>query len=268
VVSINVRIFDLSNKKRQAFRKKRQTIMTAKEAKTTTVFFINYDEKLAKVKSSSYYDFVRTFEDSDTHSKPYFVEDISKNEITGNYEDNGQWCVMYTDNRESYLLDDDFNNEEEAEDYCFEKLERTDFKYSNESTVYFNTEGAAENEIIKSMVDELNIDKDVAANIFRKQNIVNEKRTEQNLIHRLKINKENEVRKSYLIPAVLAEAHSLKIDTEFIEGVKKLKFLTKTEKSKLSQSLLKGLLQRNNKQKIDSDFWQVLRILKVKAEKI
>ncbi len=61
-----------------------------------------------------------------------------------------------------------------------------------------------------------------------------------------------------------AEAASIKIDEEFKKAVAWAYEVTGEEKSKRSASALKGLLSRNNIEKINTDFWTVFRILKNK----
>lgn len=61
--------------------------------------------------------------------------------------------------------------------------------------------------------------------------------------------------------AIMQEAKSIVVDEEFISDVAKV-FGSGEEKSKAMASAFKALLQRNNIDKINSDFWQVFRILK------
>ena len=58
------------------------------------------------------------------------------------------------------------------------------------------------------------------------------------------------------------EADSILIDDEFKNAVKWAEEARGYEKSKRMTSAMKGLLERVGKDKIDTDFWQVFRILK------
>lgn len=89
----------------------------------------------------------------------------------------------------------------------------------------------------------------------------------KNREHREKVTKEQEAKKAALAIAVPLEAESLTIDQAFIDGVKELKTMIGQAKSTASAAIMKALLKRNNHTEIISDFWQVFRILKAKAEK-
>lgn len=68
--------------------------------------------------------------------------------------------------------------------------------------------------------------------------------------------------------AILNEANELVIDEEFKIAVKWASEVEGEEKSKRSASAMKGLLERLGRELIETDFWQVYRILKTKASHI
>lgn len=66
--------------------------------------------------------------------------------------------------------------------------------------------------------------------------------------------------------AVHAEANSLIIDDIFISAIEWANKATGLEKSDRMASAMKGLLSRNNIEKVNTDFWQVFRIVKANSE--
>ena len=68
--------------------------------------------------------------------------------------------------------------------------------------------------------------------------------------------------------AILAEANSVSTDQDFAADLKWAGEVSGAEKSDRMASAMKALLSRNSIEKVDTDFWQVFRILKAKAEKV
>lgn len=160
----------------------------------------------------------------------------------------------------------DFNNEEDAELYYYERSEWYVQEKNWDAPAFYGTESEAENDIIEVMAEKDSIDKTVAASIFSKRKRVNAKRSVLIKQHLEKFDKEYIERKEYLAIAVPAEADSITIDKIFIDDVKELKHKSGVDKSNYAASIMKGLLSRNNMGRIQSDFWQVFRLLKSKAE--
>lgn len=157
-----------------------------------------------------------------------------------------------------------FNNEEDADLYYYERCQWYITEKNWDAPYPYYSEEEAENDIIERMADCDSIGKDVAASIYRKSKIVKGAREVAAKIHREKVTADIKARKTRLSIEVPAEAESLKIDEQFKAAVKWANEATGNEKSQRSSSALKGLLERNGKAKIDSDFWQVYRILKNK----
>lgn len=234
---------------------------TVKKAKETEIWIIknSFPEK------TNLYDWVMNFEDEDkliiTHDEEPEKDD------TGNwYDSNNEWKVIFKPvNRNSRFIQI-FESEEEAEDFCFNRIFEYDFNEPNEDTSYFYSEKEAEDFIIERLADNLQIDLDVAKHIYRKSKIVFDIRKKRDAEHRAKITAEHEARKKWLSVEIPKEAASLTIDEQFKAAVRWADEATGNEKSQRSASALKGLLERNGKAKIDSDFWQVYRILKAQTE--
>ena len=74
--------------------------------------------------------------------------------------------------------------------------------------------------------------------------------------------KEAIIQKENLTKEIAKEAGNIAIDEEFKRVVKLADTFEGLEKSKVSASALKGLLERNKIDKIKTDFWKVYRILK------
>lgn len=158
-----------------------------------------------------------------------------------------------------------FDNAEDAELYYYERCEWYIQEKNWNAPSFFYTEKEAEDHIIHDISDVNRIDLGVAAHIRRKQIIVKKERATREAAHRAKITAEYEARKAYLATAVPAEAATFVIDEKFIRDLKEAKNLIKQDKNNRHASALKGLIERNGKEKIESDFWQVFRILKAKA---
>lgn len=157
-----------------------------------------------------------------------------------------------------------FDNEVDAEMFLYDCKENYVQEKNWDAPCIFYTEEEAQNDLIQSIADNDGIDKDVAASIYRKSKIVKERRAYLDKLTREKATAEYEARKARLAIEVTAEAASLVIDDEFKQAVKEASLLSGNEKSNKCASALKGLLQRNGKDKIESDFWQVFRIIKAK----
>lgn len=104
----------------------------------------------------------------------------------------------------------------------------------------------------------LNTENDVVKEILQKEM----ERKAQNVIDTNKI----EASKIALKEAIRNEAESIIIDEDFKTALKYAAQVEGKEKSDRMASAFKGLLQRNNIDKVNTDFWQVFRILKAKAE--
>lgn len=236
---------------------------TVKEAQETTIYIVNRNNM---IEETNLYDHVMNFESENKLTSEYH-EDEEIDEETGTITDNGKWRLRYHRvNRPSHLLDEEFETEEEADDEIFDRIYRIDFERANEDTLYFYSEEEARRDIIYVMSGEFDIDKDVAANIYRKQVIVFEERKKRAAILQAKATAERNERVAYLSKAVPEEAASIVIDDQFKQDIEAADLLAGMEKNNAHAASMKGLLSRNNIEKINSDFWQVFRILKAKAE--
>lgn len=154
----------------------------------------------------------------------------------------------------------EFESEEEAELEIYERTEWYIGEKNWDAPIFFESEEEAIADLAASFEKPV----EVITRYLSIKAITDRKNKE----HRAKVDLEYTARKAYLATAVPAEAETIAIDRLFIEGTKELKSKTGNEKSQYSASIMKGLLQRNNIEKIETDFWQVFRILKSKAEKI
>lgn len=236
-------------------------MITVKQAQSEIIWFINGD---GFAKSTSIYEYIKFFEDREKMLRSIYKENFELNEETGNYEDNGKWRLIYCHiNRPTQLLSDEFETEEDADN---EILNRIYYDFEKSCAEYFSSEKEAELVIIERMADEYSIDPIVAESIFRKKKIVFDIRQTENAIHQAMITKEREQRKKWLSIAVPAEADSIIIDSRFKDALLYAETANGYEKSKRMASAMKWLLQRNGLTEIKTDFWQVLRLLKAKAE--
>lgn len=158
-----------------------------------------------------------------------------------------------------------FYNEEDANLYYYERCEWWIAEKNWDAPCWFDSEEEAENDIIEGYASNFGIDKEVAANIRRKEKIVKAIKEEKAAAHLAKVAAEYEARKAYLAETVPAEAATITIDQQFVEDLKAITGKNGNEKANRHAAAFKALLQRNGKQKIESDFWQVFRILKQKT---
>lgn len=207
------------------------------------------------------YDWVMKFEDEDklviTHD-----EEPEQDEAGNWYDANTEWKVIFKRVNRSSQFVESFESEEEAENFCFNRIFEYDFNEANEDTSYFYSEKEAEDVIIERLASNLYIDLEVAKNIYRKSKIVFSIREKRDAEYQAKVTAEKEARKAWLSVEVPKEAASITIDEDFKAAIKWASEATGNEKSNRMASALKGLLARNGKDKIETDFWQVLRILK------
>jgi hypothetical protein len=83
-----------------------------------------------------------------------------------------------------------------------------------------------------------------------------------------KAERERKARKELKMQMAQQEADSIIIDDEYCKAVAWADEVSGMERNNRHASALKGLLQRVGKGKIESDFWQVQRILKARARDI
>lgn len=159
----------------------------------------------------------------------------------------------------------DFDNAEDAELYYYDRCEWYVREKNWNAPQFYDTEAEADNCIIEAIAADEDIDIEVAKHIYRKRKIVNAIREERRKIRHEQFLKEQKERKTYLSNAVPAEAEIIVIDQQFIDDLKAITGKNGSDKSNKHAAAFKALLQRNNKEKIESDFWQVFRILKQKA---
>lgn len=223
---------------------------TVKQAKEITIYVI--DNETSMVSATALYNHVMLFEDENKQSTRFDDEE-------------GVWYIdNHRVNRSTTRGNIPFDTEEEAEDDIFDNIYNYDFEKST-GTEYFSSEKEAEDVIIERMMQWHDISKKVAVHIYRKMKIVFIARQIKNAIHRAQITKEYNERKAWLAIEVPKEADSIVIDDEFKTAIKWAEETKGKEKSDRMASAMKGLLSRNGKEKIETDFWQVIRILKAKA---
>lgn len=179
------------------------------------------------------------------------------------------WSQKINRNAERCTWLGTFDSEDEADLAIYDRVEWYYVSEKNwDAPIFWGTEEEAADDIIEAMADQFDIDKDVAASIYSKKIRVDAKRKELAIAHRAKVTAEYEARKAWLVTAVSAEADTIEIDNAFIEAMKTANQLSGNEKSSHCARSFKALLERNNIIEIKSDFWQVFRVLKAKAEKV
>ena len=164
-----------------------------------------------------------------------------------------------------------FDTEEEAEDYIFSKTFDYDFLEDDQRhTSYYDAFEEALEDIGESLSCKFDIDIDVAKSYYlhyEKAKKIRQQRQEkwriENNLRQEKWRIENNLRQEQLKQKSKEEAKTIQIDDEFINDYKNV-FINKisgNEKSKHLSIAFQNLLQRINKPKIESDYWQVFRLL-------
>ncbi len=156
-----------------------------------------------------------------------------------------------------------FDNEEDAELYYYERSEWYVSEKNWNAPQYFGSKEEAEADLIQTIADGESIDFKVAQSIYRKAQKVAARRAELKAIAQA----EHTKRRAEIKAAVPIEADSIAIDDEFKTGVQEMVSLAGGLKSKHAEKIMAELLSRNGRTAIESDFWQVFRILKARAEK-
>jgi len=221
-----------------------------------------------EVVSSSYRDYLLDYGQDLTTTPNGIADRMHIREVKDDEDNVIEWQIWtwgVNGNHPAYT-GTSFDNEEDAELYYYERCQWWVLEKNWDAPTYYFSEEEAENDIIERMADIDSIDKDVAASIYRKSKIVKEAREMADKIHRAKVTAEHEARKRRLAIEVPAEAASLVIDEQFKAAVRWANEATGQDKSQRSASALKGLLERNGRTEITSDFWQVYRILKAQTE--
>lgn len=154
----------------------------------------------------------------------------------------------------------EFDSEEEAKFKIYEQTEWYINEKNWDAPIFFDTK----DEAIADLASYLERKKEVVERYIKICEFI-EKRDE---IQRIAFYEKEEERKATLAVAVLIEASLINIDQIFIDGIKHANTLNRKSKSDYCVSIMKALLQRIDHTVITSDFWQVFRILKSKAEQI
>jgi hypothetical protein len=150
-----------------------------------------------------------------------------------------------------------FDNEEDAKLYYYERCEWYVQEKNWDAPIWFDNY----EESLTEFANSVDKSEDVVKRYMAISHIAKRKETERREL----IIKQNEERKAWLTIEVPKEANSIVVDDEFKVAVKWAEEVAGNEKSNRLISATKALLQRNGKDKINTDFWQVVRILKAKV---
>lgn len=166
------------------------------EAQQKEIFIYNSKSEIEK---TNLYDFVMSFADETT--SPRGVEPrlhIRKNEDDNTFEV-WTWGVRGQNLRNigSGLT------EEEAIDWIYSSVYCTDFQNSSESTIYFESEEDAENDLAERFSEENNISIETAKHILRKEKIVSNIKQERNRLLREKIDNRPSFTREMMVDYIL-----------------------------------------------------------------
>lgn len=166
------------------------------EAQQKEIFIYNSKSEIEK---TNLYDFVMSFADETT--SPRGVEPrlhIRKNEDDNTFEV-WTWGARGQNLRNigSGLT------EEEAIDWIYSSVYCTDFQNSSESTIYFESEEDAENDLAERFSEENNISIETAKHILRKEKIVSNIKQERNRLLREKIDNRPSFTREMMVDYIL-----------------------------------------------------------------
>lgn len=153
-----------------------------------------------------------------------------------------------------------FDNKEDALLYYYEGCECYAQSRFSGAPIWYETYAEAVTEMANSL--------DRSEKVVRRYIAIGKITARKDAEHRAQVSKEYAERKARLVISAPKEADSILIDREFCSAIASAKKMCGQEKSVAIISAVKGLLERNNKDQINSDFWQVARILKAKAERL
>lgn len=166
------------------------------EAQQKEIFIFN---SKCEIEKTNLYDFVMSFADETT--SPRGVEPrlhIRQNEDDNTFEV-WTWGVRGQNLREigSGLT------EEEAIDWIYSSVYCTDFQNSSESTIYFESEEEAKNDLAERFSEENNISFETAKHILRKEKIVSNIKQERTRLLREKIDNRPSFTKEMMVDYIL-----------------------------------------------------------------
>lgn len=210
---------------------------------------------------SSYKSYLQEF-GQDLTTSPRGVEDrLHVREIKDDEGNTIEWQIWSwgTGGNRPRYTGYSFATEEEAELHYYERSEWYVTEKNWDAPRFHNTKDDA----IADFAEGVGKPVEVVERYFALKAITDRKEKER----RAEITSRNDERKAWLAVEVPKEAESLVIDEEFKQAIQWAGEATGNEKSNRMSSALKGLLQRNGRKEIKTDFWQVLRLLKAKAEK-
>lgn len=150
-----------------------------------------------------------------------------------------------------------FDSEEDAELYYYERSEWYISEKNWDAPQWHSTH----DEAITDFANTLEKSEGVVRRYLKLSAITARKAAE----HRAEMTRQNDERKARLAIAVPAEANRITIDEEFVKAIATITG-NNNKKNPLYISATKALLARNGIEKIQSDFWQVMRILITKAK--
>jgi hypothetical protein len=187
-----------------------------------------------EIEKTNLYDFVMSFAYETT--SPQGVEPrlhIRQNEDDNTFEV-WTWGVRGQNLREigSGLT------EEEAIDWIYSSVYCTDFEYSSKSTIYFESEEDAENDLAERFSEENNISIETAKHILRKEKIVSNIKQERNRLLREKIDNRPSFTREMMVEYILNNKEIIQ------EKMKELDTLKKAEEKDKWQVKTNALIQQ------------------------
>lgn len=251
--------------------------MTIQEAKETTIYFVTPTENSYNIEKDTYYNAVmNTDELVNTPTgirNKYFVEEQrialytnGENTITESEYDSDMDDYYYMGEDVKYRLAywsfnkthtiGLYDNEEDAEEELF-GIKESYFDTADDSMHFFSY-----NEIMAFVSEEWNIPMAAVESYFKHKQQVENRRAE--------IKKQNELiykqQKEKLKQDIYNEANNIIVDDVFRAELQNVydTLLQGENKSKKLSIAFNELLQRNNIEKIKTDYWQVFKVISKK----
>lgn len=228
--------------------------MTTQELQSTGYIFLAAENSIKEI---TYRDYLLEY-GQDLTTSPHGVADrLHFREVKdddGNTIEWQAWTWGVGGNHPAYT-GYSFESEEEANLYYYERCEWFINEKNWDAPLFHSTEDEAITDFVNSV--------DRGEDVIRRYLSISKITAAKAAQRRAQIEKENEERRQRLAIEVPKEAATISVDDEFLKDMEAAKIFSSKEKSKQQAQAFSRLLIRQ-KIEIQTDFWQVFRIIKSK----
>jgi len=235
--------------------------MTNTQLDTTGFIYVSSERS---IESITYRDYLDAYGKDETTTPHGIADRLHIREEVIDIDENGdevkEWQMWSwgVGGNHPYYCGPTFDNEEGAILYSYERSEWYVREKNYDAPCFFDTE----KEAIEDFANSVDKSFEVAERYIRLSRYTAKRKSDEKILFY-----ENENRRKEALKLEIAkEVDEIVIDEQFKIDVKNASLLSGNEKSNACAAAMKGLLFRLNKEKINSDFWKVFRILKSKID--